>query len=1249
MSWRSMLSRPRQTTIRRSRTGYRPTLEMLEDRTTPTAVSFMNDNWVLVTDNGAAGLSQGDVIDNRLDVGAPSVTATYGVDGFGIVTQNTAGTPLGVTSLAAFDQIGDAIANTDLGGTANVLQGSYNEAVVLNRSIALLGAQASANAVTRTGVPESLLTSSSATATIDVTASNAIVAGFTLQNNALGAGVRTGATVSGFAIRNNIIQNNLQGIALASNGVSISIVEQNLIQNNNQGPAPTGGFGLLANAVLSNTVVRLNKFSGNNTDGALFLGTAGLPISNVTIQANQFANNDRLEVAHFDNGAISGNTFTAGVAGGGAAAALHVGGGSDNLQINLNTFTDLRTFPIAVDSALTGTTNTNVSLVGNIIRQDVALLPAVPTINLIDVTAATGVNLLSENVIFLRGTIPGGVTAVNGIRLGSASIGTVNITGNVVLADGIGGAGSANLQLDATLSPSAVIVVTSNTFSGGAFGINIGQGAGGLPSIQIHLNNFLKHTTAGLNFNGAGAVNATLNFWNSFNGPTNALNPGGTGDALTISGGGTVTFSPFQTAVQLPFGDDFTGTNGSALSNAWLQVLGTFTIQGNAAVPGVAPLNLAALGTQATDVALQADVTLAAGDSHADLFARYSGAGDQNMYMATLSKVGGSTFAQIYVNVNGTWTLLDSEIVAVSGTATLRFEVFGNSLRLFVNGTLAAQAFDSTIAGPGLMGIRSSTGVTFDHFLSTFIASVDASLPFSDGFILPNNSILGSPWNAVTGSFTIQNQTAVGVQTLNQATIGNDTTDVSIQATVNLAGNNSYGGLVARHSGPGDTNMYFATLVNFNGTFFAQIYRNVGGTWVLLASTTVASGNAVLRFDVIGDSLKLFVNGALAVSATDSMLATGKAGIRGAAGVSFDNFSITQQLKLVAPIPFNDTFTGVNGADLSGFWQTQVGTFNLSAGAAISNAALSLATLVQAGLGDASVTTTVTLAAGDLSYAGIAARYNGTDDTNMYYGVLVRSGGTTTAQIYVNVDGVWTLLGSANVSVGATVTLRFDVVGSSLKLFVNGTLAVYAFDSTFTTGTFGIRGSTNVTFDNFSIDVRTPTTPALPFNESFTATADRQLSTNWREVVGNYDLQTSAAVGVAGVNQALVNGIDLTNVSVRADVTLTASNNTFAGLIARYSGPDEANMYFATLLQLDGVVYAQIYRNLNGTWTSLSSTVVSVSGSTTLRFDVIGNSLRLYVDGVLATFAFDSALSAGGVGIRSSQNTVIDEFHVEAV
>lgn len=92
--------------------------------------------------------------------------------------------------------------------------------------------------------------------------------------------------------------------------------------------------------------------------------------------------------------------------------------------------------------------------------------------------------------------------------------------------------------------------ITGNTFKSNYVGIGVRMGT---PTADItgmdvyaHQNDFVGNISAGLRHDGLGLFDATCNWWNSASGPTNAGNPGGTGDA--VDGTGPVDFTPWQIA-----------------------------------------------------------------------------------------------------------------------------------------------------------------------------------------------------------------------------------------------------------------------------------------------------------------------------------------------------------------------------------------------------------------------------------------------------------------------------------------------------------------------------------------------------------------------------------------------------------------------------------------------------------------------------------------------------------------------------
>jgi hypothetical protein len=305
-------------------------------------------------------------------------------------------------------------------------------------------------------------------------------------------------------------------------------------------------------------------------------------------------------------------------------------------------------------------------------------------------------------------------------------------------------------------------------------------------------------------------------------------------------------------------------------------------------------------GVSLADVSLKADVTLGAtGVQYSGLIARYAGPVDQNMYWGGLIRINGLWQAVIYRNVAGVWTQINAPtpITLTSATNTVRFDVVGPSLKLFVNGTLETFANDTVLTAAGLVGLRSGNGEAIDSFSATAISLNTVSLPFSDNFNRADGE-LGPNWldrlgeaqvkgNQVVSSVTNPNSSDP-TKLLELATVnGLKAADVTVQADLTLgATGTTYGGVVARYSGTGDQNMYWAGVVGVNGSYSLNLYVN--GPWTLLASTAVSTGSGTIKFAVKGTSLSV-IFGDKGLTATDGQLTTGTIGLRG--GATYDNFS----------------------------------------------------------------------------------------------------------------------------------------------------------------------------------------------------------------------------------------------------------------------------------------------------------------------------------------------------------------------
>ena len=163
---------------------------------------------------------------------------------------------------------------------------------------------------------------------------------------------------------------------------------------------------------------------------------------------------------------------------------------------------------------------------------------------------------------------------------------------------------------------------------------------------------------------------------------------------------------------------------------------------------------------------------------------------------------------------------------------------------------------------------------------------------FADDFDRSDATAIGTAWTEQTGDVAIQgsqlqvNGTATALATANGVSVA----DVVVEATVQLTGN-SWAGLVARHTGPGDTNMYLGALIQSGSSVTGQIWRNVGGTWSMLASGTASSNSGLLSFSVVGDSLTLSLGSTVLTQVADSQITSaGTVGVRGVSGAAWDNF-----------------------------------------------------------------------------------------------------------------------------------------------------------------------------------------------------------------------------------------------------------------------------------------------------------------------------------------------------------------------
>ena len=238
-----------------------------------------------------------------------------------------------VGSSTVYSTIQSAVDAAVAGQTINVDAGTYDETVIITKSLNIRGAEAGVDARNARGA-ESIVY---ATQTVfDIRANDVTIDGFTIEGDdadigALqGAGVLMRPSIQGTHVLNNIIQNNVTGIYLSNNSdTDACVIQHNLIQNNfeannnwvtkqengSRGIYTDGTVsgGLLTNVLIdSNTIANFNFSGGDEDEGIIALQalTAGKQF-NITISNNTLTDESKALLAtNVTNLSFIGNTVT---------------------------------------------------------------------------------------------------------------------------------------------------------------------------------------------------------------------------------------------------------------------------------------------------------------------------------------------------------------------------------------------------------------------------------------------------------------------------------------------------------------------------------------------------------------------------------------------------------------------------------------------------------------------------------------------------------------------------------------------------------------------------------------------------------------------------------------------------------------------------------------------------------------------------------------------------------------------------
>jgi hypothetical protein len=112
--------------------------------------------------------------------------------------------------------------------------------------------------------------------------------------------------------------------------------------------------------------------------------------------------------------------------------------------------------------------------------------------------------------------------------------------------------------------------------------------------------------------------------------------------------------------------------------------------------------------------------------------------------------------------------------------------------------------------------------------------------------------------------------------------------------------------------------------------------------------------------------------------------------------------------------------------------------------------------------------------------------------------------------------------------------------------------------------------------------------------------------------------------------------------------SLPATGTRLTGVVARYQGVGDRNMYLGAVRSVNGVATAVILKNVGGTWTTLASHALA-AGVGRLRFELVGSTLRLLVGATsgpltLVATAIDKTFATGLSGVRATGNVALDDY-----
>ncbi len=286
---------------------------------------------------------------------------------------------------------------------------------------------------------------------------------------------------------------------------------------------------------------------------------------------------------------------------------------------------------------------------------------------------------------------------------------------------------------------------------------------------------------------------------------------------------------------------------------------------------------------------------------------------------------------------------------------------------------------------------------------------------------------------------------------------------------------------------------------------------------------------------------------------------------------------------------------------------------------------------------------------GNNRFFGVLARHG--DTPNNYYYLVLRTNNSIELKRIVNnvAANIAPPVTAFPVEIGTTYRLRLEVIGSTLKGYVNGELKIQGTDTSFTSGPGGLLTYfSDVAFDDVHIDP-TPNSPVLAADDF-----EDDDSEGWTTTAGawsvalegdNHVFRQTDASGVARAQIVGAHG-DRQIIEVEMKPLGFGDADGWSGLTLRHV--DAANHYVVAL-HSDGTVALRKVEAGVVTTLGTSAAAIEVNAWQALRVAAVGESLKVYLNGRLILQASDASFPAGSVGlVTSSASAEFDELVVVA-